>query len=77
MLSAEKISLEELLDAGVHFGHQRRRWHPRMASFIYTEEKGIHIFDLAKTRDRLTAAAKFLHQTASDGGTIIFVGTKR
>jgi len=77
MLSAEKISLEELLDAGVHFGHQRRRWHPRMAPYIYSEEKGVHIFDLAKTRDRLIAAAKFLNQTAKNGGAIIFVGTKR
>ena len=77
MLSAEKIGLEELLDAGVHFGHQRRRWHPRMASYIYIEDKGVHILDLAKTRDRLIEAAKFLHQTAKDGGTIIFVGTKR
>lgn len=77
MLSAEKITLEELLDAGVHFGHQRRRWHPRMASYIYTEEKGVHILDLAKTREHLIAAAKFLYQTAKDGGTIIFVGTKR
>ncbi len=77
MLSAEKISLEELLDAGVHFGHQRRRWHPRMAPYIYTEEKGVHILDLAKTRERLITAAKFLYQTAKDGGTIIFVGTKR
>jgi small subunit ribosomal protein S2 len=77
MLSAEKITLEELLDAGVHFGHQRRRWHPRMAPYIYTEEKGVHIFDLAQTRECLIDAAKFLHQTAKDGGTIIFVGTKR
>ena len=77
MLSVEKITLEELLDAGVHFGHQRRRWHPRMAPFIYTEEKGVHIFDLAKTRDRLIKAAKVLYQTAKDGGKIIFVGTKR
>ena len=77
MLSAEKITLEELLEAGVHFGHQRRRWHPRMAPYIYTEEKGAHIFDLAQTRECLIAAAKFLHQTAKSGGTIIFVGTKR
>lgn len=77
MLSAEKITLEELLDAGVHFGHQRRRWHPQMASYIYTEERGVHIFDLAQTRERLIAAAKFLYQTAKNGGTIIFVGTKR
>jgi small subunit ribosomal protein S2 len=77
MLSAEKITLEELLDAGVHFGHQRRRWHPRMAQYIYTEEKGVHIFDLAQTRECLITAAKFLYQTAKDGGTIIFVGTKR
>lgn len=77
MLSAEKITLEELLDAGVHFGHQRRRWHPRMAPYIYTEEKGVHILDLAKTRDCLIRAAKFLYQVAKDGGTIIFVGTKR
>lgn len=69
--------MEELLDAGVHFGHQRRRWHPRMASYIYTEEKGVHIFDLAQTRERLIAAARFLNQTAKKGGAIIFVGTKR
>jgi len=77
MLTAEKITLEELLEAGVHFGHQRRRWHPRMAPYIYTEEKGVHIFDLAKTRDCLIAAAKFLNQTAKNGGETIFVGTKR
>jgi len=65
------------LEAGVHFGHQRRRWHPRMAPYIYSEEKGVHIFDLAKTRDCLIAAAKFLNQTAKNGGAIIFVGTKR
>lgn len=77
MLSAEKIGLEELLEAGVHFGHQRRRWHPRMAPYIYTEDKGVHILDLAKTRDHLITAAKFLHKVAADGGKIIFVGTKR
>ncbi len=76
-LSAEKITLEELLDAGVHFGHQKRRWHPRMAPYIYMEEKGVHIFDLAQTRDCLVVAAKLLYQTAKDGGAIIFVGTKR
>lgn len=77
MLSAEKISLQDLFDAGVHFGHQRRRWHPRMEPYIYTTESGVHILDLAKTRECLINAAKFLKQTAKGGGDIIFVGTKR
>lgn len=77
MLTAEKITLEELLEAGVHFGHQRRRWHPRMAPYIHTTEKGVHILDLAKTRECLIKAAKFLTQTAKEGRAVIFVGTKR
>lgn len=77
MLSAEKITLEELFEAGVHFGHQRRRWHPRMAPYIFRAEGGVHILDLAKTRECLIRAAKFLQQAAKSGGAIIFVGTKR
>lgn len=77
MLSAEKITLEELFEAGVHFGHQKRRWHPRIAPYIYTTERSVHIFDLAKTRECLIEAAKFLYETAKKGGVIIFVGTKR
>lgn len=70
-------SMEELLEAGVHFGHQRRRWHPRMASFIFAEQKGIHIFDLAKTSKQLLKACQFLYETAKGGGSCLFVGTKR
>lgn len=71
------ITLEELLEAGVHFGHQARRWNPRMASFIYGEQDGVHIFDLAKTRDALGEAYNAIRDTVLGGGVILFVGTKR
>lgn len=70
-------TIEELAEAGVHFGHQRRRWHPRMAPFIFSEQNGIHIFDLAKTRDLLLDACQFLSRIAKEGGSTLFVGTKR
>lgn len=70
-------SLPQLLAAGVHFGHQSRRWHPKAASFIFAKKKDIHIIDLAKTRDALTAGCQFLYETAKAGQPIIFVGTKR
>lgn len=70
-------SAEELLEAGVHFGHLKRRWHPKMKPFIYSEREGVHIFDLYKTRERLEEAVRFLKDTAAKGGSILFVGTKR
>lgn len=68
---------EQLLEAGVHFGHLKRRWYPKMAPYIYTEKEGVHVFDLYKTRDRLAEAAKFLRGIVSEGGKVLFVGTKR
>jgi small subunit ribosomal protein S2 len=71
------ISLEDLLEAGCHFGHQAKRWHPKMAPYIWTVRNGVHIFDLAKTKGRLEKAARFAKVTADKGGKIIFIGTKR
>jgi small subunit ribosomal protein S2 len=70
-------STKELLDAGVHFGHQTRRWHPAMEQHIYAVKKNIHIIDLEQTEKKLKEACEFLYKTASEGGQIIFVGTKR
>ena len=69
--------IEELLDAGVHFGHQVRRWNPEMEKYIYAARKGIHVIDLQKTHEELKKACEFLYETASKGGQIVFVGTKR
>lgn len=67
---------EELLEAGVHFGHLKRRWYPKMAPYIYTVQEGVHVLDLYKTREKLTEAVKFLREASGRGG-ILFVGTKR
>lgn len=67
---------EQLLEAGVHFGHLRRRWHPKMKPFIYTERDGVHIFDLYKTLDKLEEACQFLRKVSQEG-EVLFVGTKR
>ncbi len=72
-----KVSLEELLEAGSHFGHIVRRWNPKMASYIWMSRDGVHVFDLAKTAQRLEEACEFLYQAAKDGKQIMFVGTKR
>lgn len=69
--------VKELLEAGVHFGHQRKRWNPRMKPFIFGERSGILIIDLEKTADRLTQACQFLEEITSKGGEILFVGTKK
>jgi small subunit ribosomal protein S2 len=69
--------MKSLLEAGVHFGHQTRRWNPKMRKFIFTERNGIHIIDLAQTVDRLEEAATFVRDLVADGGTLLFVGTKR
>lgn len=70
-------SAEQLLEAGVHFGHLRRRWYPKMAPYIYAEREGIHVFDLYKTREKLSEAARRLRDVTAEGGSILFVGTKR
>jgi len=71
------ISMKQLLEAGVHFGHQSRRWNPKMARYIYTERNGIYIIDLKKTLRMLRDAYKFVRDTVAAGGTILFVGTKK
>lgn len=71
------VSLKDLLEAGCHFGHQTIRWNPKMSQYIYSARDGIHIFDLAKTKEGLEAASAFVKATASQGGKIVFVGTKR
>jgi small subunit ribosomal protein S2 len=71
------VSMKALLEAGVHFGHQTRRWNPKMRKFIFSERNGIHIIDLQQTVDRLEAACDFVRDLVSNGGTILFVGTKR
>ena len=72
-----KIELKDLLDAGCHFGHQSQRWNPKMANYLYGAREGIHIFDLAKTKEGLEKAMEFVKETTANGGKIIFVGTKR
>jgi len=71
------VHMKELLEAGVHFGHRGRRWHPKMRSYIFTERNGIHIIDLQQTIRMLDEAYNFVRDTAAEGGTILFVGTKR
>jgi small subunit ribosomal protein S2 len=71
-----EIDVREMLEAGVHFGHKRDRWNPKMRPFIYTERNGVHIFDLMQTKDRLSEAMKFVSKVTADGGTVLFVGTK-
>ena len=74
---ATAITMKELLEAGVHFGHQTRRWNPKMAPFIFAPRNGIHILDLAQTADRLEEAYAFVRQTVVEGGDVLFVGTKK
>jgi small subunit ribosomal protein S2 len=71
------FSMRQLLEAGVHFGHQTQRWNPRMQEFIYGERNGIHIFDLTQTLPMLEQALQVVRDTAAKGGRILFVGTKR
>ncbi len=71
------ISMKQLLEAGVHFGHQTRRWNPKMAPYIYTERNGIHIIDLQKTVGKIDDAYKALNEIVADGGSVLFVGTKK
>ena len=71
------ISMKQLLEAGVHFGHQTRRWNPKMAPYIFTERNGIHIIDLQKSVGKVDEAYKAISDIANAGGTILFVGTKK
>ena len=71
------VSMKQLLEAGVHFGHQTRRWNPKMARYIFTERNGIYIIDLQKTVKKLDEAYYFVRDLAAEGGEILFVGTKK
>ncbi|MEE1132497.1 MAG: 30S ribosomal protein S2 [Caryophanon sp.] len=71
------ISMKQLLEAGVHFGHQTRRWNPKMKKFIFVERNGIYIIDLQKTVKKLEEAYDFMRQVGQDGGKVLFVGTKK
>lgn len=71
------ISMKQLLEAGVHFGHQTRRWNPKMAPYIFTERNGIYIIDLQRTVKKIEEAYNFIRDVSRDGGKILFVGTKK
>ncbi len=71
------ISMKQLLEAGVHFGHQTRRWNPKMAEYIFTERNGIYIIDLQKTVKKIEEAYNFMRDIAAEGGEVLFVGTKK
>ena len=71
------VSMKQLLEAGVHFGHQTRRWNPKMATYIYTERNGIYIVDLQKTVKKLEEAYNFVRQLSENGQSLLFVGTKK
>ncbi|MCS7047738.1 MAG: 30S ribosomal protein S2 [Verrucomicrobiae bacterium] len=71
------ITIQELMDAGVHFGHQVQRWNPKMRKFIYGERNGVHLFDLNKTLTQIEIACGFLHELVLGGGQVLFVGTKK
>jgi small subunit ribosomal protein S2 len=73
----QEVGLSQLLEAGVHFGHQTRRWNPKMKQFIFTERNGIHIVDLRQTLERIEEAHAFIKDTTAGGGTVLFVGTKK
>ena len=71
------VSMKQLLEAGVHFGHQTRRWNPKMSEYIFTERNGIYIIDLQKTVRKLEEAYSFVREVSENGGEILFVGTKK
>ena len=71
------VAMKQLLEAGVHFGHQTRRWDPRMAEYIFQARNGIHIIDLQKTSKKLDEAYNFIREQAEEGKTVLFVGTKK
>ena len=71
------ISIKQLLEAGVHFGHHTRRWNPKMAEYIFTERNGIYIIDLQKTVGKIDEAYNFVKEISANGGDLLFVGTKK
>ena len=71
------VGMKQLLEAGVHFGHQTRRWNPKMKEYIFTERNGIYIIDLQKTVKKIEEAYNFVRDVVADGGTVLFVGTKK
>ncbi|MEE3333898.1 MAG: 30S ribosomal protein S2, partial [Ruminococcus sp.] len=71
------VSMKQLLEAGVHFGHQTRRWNPKMAEYIFTERNGIYIIDLQKTVKKLDEAYNFVKEISMEGKSVLFVGTKK
>ncbi len=71
------VTMKQLLEAGVHFGHQTRRWNPKMKRFIFGERNGIYIIDLQQTLERIDTAYRFVRRTSEQGGTVLFVGTKK
>lgn len=71
------ISMKQLLEAGVHFGHQTRRWNPKMKEYIFTERNGIYIIDLQKTVKKIDTAYSFVQEVSANGGNVLFVGTKK
>ena len=71
------VSMKQLLEAGVHFGHQTRRWNPKMKPYIYGERNGIHIIDLRQTLEQIEKATQFVKDISANGGTVLFVGTKK
>ena len=76
-LEQADVNVRDLIEAGVHFGHQTRRWDPRMKPFLFGERNGVHILDLDQTLPRFRAALDFVRETAGRGGKLLFVGTKR
>jgi len=77
MANKVTVSLEDLLESGAHFGHQSRRWNPKMEEYIYGSENGVHIFDLTKTKPLLEEALEFVTNTVKEGKTILLLGTKK
>ena len=76
-MSKPKVSLEDLLEAGAHFGHQTKRWNPKMEEYLYGSEKGVHVFDLPKTKIALEEALEFLVKAKKEGKSILILGTKK
>lgn len=72
-----KVSLDELIDSGAHFGHQTKRWNPKMEEFLYGQENGVHIFDLTKTKPLIEEALAYISKSVSEGKTILLLGTKK
>src|SRR5260221_9793874 len=76
-MSKSTVSLEDLINAGAHFGHQTKRWNPKMEDYLYGSENGVHIFDLTKTKPMLEEALEFLSNSVKAGKTVLLLGTKK